>query len=129
MEENKKVKSDSYRIDFGNEESGISTKNLITDILNGNIFNRDFFVSQLNYIFFLTFLAILLIGNRYHAENLIRNIAKSEKELKNLQSEAIATSSELINWKNQANVYYLVKKNNLGLKPLTVQPKKLILDD
>ena len=124
MEENKKTK-----IDFGNEESGISTKNLITDILNGNIFNRDFFISQLGYIIFLTFLAILLIGNRYHAENLIRNIAKSEKELKNLQSEAIATSSELINWKNQANVYYLVKRNNLGLKPLTVQPKKLILDD
>ena len=124
MEENKKAK-----IDFGNEDSGISTKNLITDILNGNIFNRDFFISQFGYIVFLTFLAILLIGNRYHAENLIRNIAKSEKELKNLQSEAVATSSELINWKNQANIYYLVKKNNLGLKSLTVQPKTLILDD
>lgn len=127
--EEKKEKFDPITIGLGSEDSKASTRRLITDILNGRIFKREFFISQLGFFFFLTFLGILVIGNRYHAEKIVREISKQEKELKDLQSIAIATSSELINWKNQANIFYLVKKQNIGLKPLVVPPKKLKLDE
>jgi len=106
-----------------------SKRSLLSDILNGNFFTREIFLSHLNFIFFLTFLGIIYIGNRYHAEKTIRNITLSNKELKDLRSISIATSSDLLTWKNQSNVYIKVKQKNLGLKPLTRPPKKLYIDD
>lgn len=108
---------------------GKQKKNLLNDILNGNIFVRDIFLSHLGYLFFITFIGIFYIGNRYHAEKTVRNITRSTKELKDLRSISIATSSELLSWKNQSNVYLMVKKKNLGLKPLVKPPKKLYIDD
>ena len=123
--------NEDFNIDDGadNSEKISSKRSLLNDILNGKIFTKDIFMSHLGYAFFLTFIGIIYIGNRYHAEKTVRNITLSNKELKDLRSISIATSSELLNWKNQSNVYTMVKKNNLNLKPLVKPPYKLHIDE
>ena len=118
-----------HRIDFGDEQSKRSTRGLVMDILNGSIINKAVFVQHLGYIFFIGILGIFYIGNRYHAEKILRQTTKTEKELIDMRSEAVAISSELLIWKNQSNIKRLIEERNLNLKPLVVPPKKLYIDD
>jgi hypothetical protein len=111
-------------------ESGTApSKSFFRDILNGSILTREVFITHLGYILFLAFLGVFYIGNRYHSEMVIKKIVTVTREARDARSEAILTSSELLQWKNQSNVYQLVKKKNLGLKPLVEPPKKLYLDE
>ncbi|MCF8370022.1 MAG: hypothetical protein K9H64_00270 [Bacteroidales bacterium] len=124
MEEDKK-----HKIDFGDEQSKRSTRGLVMDVLNGSILNKAVFVQHLAYIFFLGALGIFYIGNRYHAEKILRQTTKTEKELIDLRSEAVAVSSELLIWKNQSNIKKLLEERNMPLKPLVAPPKKLYIND
>ncbi len=123
------TKNPEIKIDLGNEDSKKSTKGLIRDILDGSILTREVFISHLGYFLFITLLGIAYIGNRYHAEKVIRGIMDVDKEVRDIRSEAILTQSELMQWKNQSNVFRLVSEQQLGLKPPVEQPKKLYLDD
>jgi predicted membrane protein len=123
------AEENKHRIDFGDEQSKRSTRGLVMDILDGSILTKTVFVQHLVYIFFLGALGIFYIGNRYHAERIIRETAKTEKELIDLRSEAVAVSSELLIWRNQSNIKKLLEERNIPLKPLVAPPKKLYIDD
>jgi hypothetical protein len=122
-------KEKEIMIDLGNEESNKSTKSLLRDILDGSILTREVFISHLGYFLFLTLIGIFYIGNRYHAEKVIRGIMDVDKQVKDIRAEAVLTQSELMQWKNQSNVYRLVTKHELGLKPLVKPPKQLLIDE
>ena len=122
-------KEKKHRIDFGDEQSHDSTRGLVMDILNGSIFNRSGFTQHTGYFFFLFLLAILYIGNRYHAESVLKNIKKADKELFDIRSEAVSVSSELMILKNQSSIKILLDTKNSQLKPLTEPPKKIYVDD
>jgi hypothetical protein len=96
------------------------------EFLDGSILVRETIARQLPFILFLTVLAVLYIGNRYHAERMVRNISELEQEVKNLRAEQITTAAELMNISKPSVVSAIVESKNLGLKQSVEPPKKLI---
>jgi hypothetical protein len=99
------------------------------DVLNGSLLTRDNVVSQLPFVLFLTFLLVIYIGNRYHAERVIRQSLKLQTELKELRAKSISTASELEYMSNQSQVARLVEQKKIGLKysedpPIKIDKKK-----
>ena len=99
--------------------------NVIRNILNGNVLNRESVTSQIPYIFFLAFLAILYIANRYRYEKLVKEVQTLQVEVKNLRAESITTASQLMFISTQSQVSRLVEEKGLGLEESVVPPKKI----
>jgi hypothetical protein len=96
------------------------------EFLDGSILTREAMTRQLPFVLFLTVLAVLYIGNRYHAEWMVRKITETEIEVKNLRAEQITIAAELMNISKPSEVAAIVDEKNLGLKPSLEPPKKLI---
>lgn len=102
-------------------------KGSVKDILDGSILTNDWVVRQLPYIVFLVILAFIYIGNRYHAEKIVRTNITMQKEINDLRAEAITTSAELMFISKQSEVIKRIKKNGLDLEESVVPPKKIII--
>jgi len=98
----------------------------VRGVMSGNFLSGTNVVSSLPYIFFLTFLGICYIGNGYHAEKTIRELYKTNNEIKELRSEYITTKSELMYISKQSQVARATEI--IGLKELTEPPKKIIVE-
>ena len=109
------------------QEPKAPKRSFLQTILDGTLLTREGLVQQLPFIFFLTFLAIIYIANRYHAEKLVREIDVLETELKELRAEAISTSSELMYVFRQSEVEKLMQEKGLDLKESLEPPKKIIV--
>jgi hypothetical protein len=96
------------------------------EFLDGSILVREAMTRQLPFVLFLTVLAVLYIGNRYHAEGMVRKINQTEVEVKNLRAEQITIAAELMNISKPSEVAAIVNEKNLGLKPSVEPPKKLM---
>src|SRR5690606_30991916 len=68
----------------------------IIDVINGNFLTKDDVLRHFPYLLFLGVLALIYIANGYLAEDTVRKINQSNKELKELRSEYITTKSELM---------------------------------
>lgn len=101
----------------------------IRDIFDGSLLTREAVVKQLPYIFFMTMLAVIYIGNRYHAEKIIREINNIQGRLKELRTEEIATASELMYISKQSEVAKSVQANGLEIYELIEPPKKIVIRD
>jgi hypothetical protein len=97
----------------------------IKELIDGTILVRENMVRQLPYILFLTFLGVIYIGNRFHAERMVRQINELKIEVGNLRSEQITITSELMNISRPSEVAALVESKGLGLKESLEPPKKL----
>ena len=106
------------------EEKKISVKSLI----DGSVLTRDGVVKQVPFIIFLTFLAIIYIANRYHAERVVRETVKIQHEVKELRFESITTASGLMYISKQSEVARLVKEKKLGLEELIEPPSKIVIE-
>jgi hypothetical protein len=108
------------------KESGAGkvTRSLM-DILNGNFLTSERVVGYLPFIFFLTFIAMVYIGNGYQAENTIRDINRLSNELKEMRSEYITTKSELMFRSKQSEVAKSLEI--YGIRESVVPPKKIVV--
>ena len=100
-------------------------KGSVWDVFDGSVLTRDKVVRQLPFALFITFLIILYIGNRYHAEKIIRETMKLQTELRELRARAISTASELEFISRQSEVAKLVEKQGLELKEAEEPPIKI----
>ncbi|MFC2080984.1 FtsL-like putative cell division protein [Bacteroidota bacterium] len=100
-------------------------KGSIWDVFDGSVLTRDRVVRQLPFVLFVTFLIILYIGNRYHAERVIRQSMELQTELKELRARAISTASELEFISRQSEVVKLVESQGLELKEAVEPPIKI----
>ena len=100
-------------------------KGSVWDVFDGSLLTRDKVVRQLPFVLFVTFLIILYIGNRYHAEKVIRKTMELQTELKELRARAISPASELEFISRQSEVAKLVKSKGLGLKEAVEPPIKI----
>jgi hypothetical protein len=96
-------------------------------ILDGSLLTGTALTRQLPFILFLVFLAIVYIGNRLHAEKLVRKLVVSREEVKNLRAEQITTASELMNQSKPSNLERIVDKHGLGLKQPDSPPYKIVV--
>lgn len=107
------------------EEKKLSAKNLI----DGSVLTRKWLVKQLPFIIYLTFLAILYIANRYHAERIVRETVKIKQEVKELRFESITTAADLMFISKQSEVARMVKEKELGLNELVEPPNKIVIEN
>src|SRR4051812_35915193 len=75
------------------------------------------------FVLFLVVLAALHIANNHMAENYARDIAKTEKEVKELRWQYMTTTSSLMQKSKQSEVVRLV--GTQGLKELRIPPYKI----
>ncbi len=98
----------------------------LRNLLDGSILTRSIVVQQLPFILFLTFLAVVYISNRYHAERIFRKVSEIQTEVKNLRAEQITTTAKLMNMSKPSAVTQLVEERGLELKDLSRPPIVLI---
>lgn len=114
-------------IDESQERSELKRIGSLKGLLGGSLLTREKVVRQLPYILFLTLLAFIYIGNRYHAEKLVRKNSELQDEVKELRAKAITTSAELMRLSQQSQVMKLIRKKDLGLRQSVTPPKKIVV--
>ena len=104
------------------KEPGIKTE----PVTNGwkRLLNYKSIVKQLPFFLFLTVLAVLYIYNGHFADKTIRNINKTEKEVKELQYEYKTVKGDVLFKSKQSELVKAVEP--LGLKELMAAPVVLI---
>lgn len=105
------------------KEQTESKRMSVRGLIDGSLLTREVVIKQLPYIIFLTLLVLIYIGNRYHAEKVVRKTVELQNEVRELRSEAITTSAELMFISKQSEVTKLVKRKNLELEELEKPPK------
>jgi hypothetical protein len=100
----------------------------LKSLLDGSILTKDAVLDQMPYVFFITFIAVIYIGNRYHAEKILRQTKESYTELKEMRAESITAASKLMNMSKQSVVARMVTQKGLELKESVKPPKKLLVD-
>jgi len=112
------------------KETGKQIKpgSIIKELLSGSMVSEKIILKNLGYISLLVFLAAVYIGNRFHAEKITRESTKLQREVKDLRSESLSTSADLMYISKQSEVFSLVKERGLNLEELKTPPYKLIVD-
>jgi hypothetical protein len=110
-----------------NKNKQPSTGSFIKELLSG-IVPEKLILKNLGYISVVTLLAVIYIGNRFHAEKITRETTKLLREVKDLRAEALSTSADLMNASKQSEVFRLVRENGLNLEELKTPPYKLLVN-
>jgi hypothetical protein len=90
-----------------------------------NFFNRDLVIRNIPFVIYLTFIALFYIWNSYTIDKTVREIDKTDKELKELRSEFITGKSDLMYKCKMTEV-----ANNIemyGVKESKEAPKKILI--
>ncbi len=109
------------------EKKKVSTGALLRDIMSGSTVTEKIILKNLGYIIMLTILGALYIANRFHAEKVTRETSKMQKEVKDLRSESLSTSADLMYASKQSEVFRLVRERDLNLEELREPPFELIV--
>ena len=101
-------------------------KNTNLDKRNGlkRLLKYQWMVKNLPFFLFLTLLAVIYIYNGHYADKVVRNIGKTNNELKELQYEYKTLKSEVMFRSKQSELAKAVEP--FGLKELTIPPMLLI---
>ena len=102
-------------IDFFDRDEGFIAKKFDLNL-------NSFFTKNIGFILFLAFLSIIYISNRFYAESIVRKTAKLEKEIKELKSEQVDITSELVELSKQSEVIKQINEKGLGLKKTKKAP-------
>lgn len=106
----------------------VTTGALLRDLMSGSTITDRIILKNLGYILMLTLLGAIYIANRFHAEKLTRDTARLQKEVKDLRSESLSTSADLMYASKQSEVFRMVKEKELNLEELREPPFELIVD-
>jgi hypothetical protein len=107
------------------EQENPKEQDLKTDLPSGQAswkrwLNYQSIVKQVPFFLFLALLAVVYIYNGHYADNTIRNINRTSKEVKELQYEYIAVKSEVMFRSKPSELIKAVEP--LGLKELVQSP-------
>jgi hypothetical protein len=110
------------------KEQKKATQANLRDFLDGSFMTREIVMKNFRYLILVTFLGLILIANRYHAEKIVRETNKVQHTIKELKAESVTVSSRLIGISRQSSVAKLVENNGLELKELKKPAKKIVID-
>jgi len=103
----------------------MANKFKIRHILDGSIITQDKILQHWGYVIFLACLSILLIANNYVSEKIIRETNSVKRELKELQTEHLATLSEYLRKSQQSEIAKRLEPT--GIKESVVPPKRIVV--
>lgn len=101
------------------------SQGMIFSFLTGSFLSHDKIIGKVPFVLFLTFLGILYIANGYYAEKTVKELYRTNNEIKELRSEYISTKSDLELIKQQSHVAFSIKE--LELKESLNPPNKIII--
>ena len=99
---------------------------LLKELISGSMISDRIVLKNLGLFFLLTFLGALYIANRFHAERLVREISRLQREVRELRAESLSTSADLMNATRRSEIVRQVNQRNLELKELREPPYKLV---
>jgi hypothetical protein len=102
--------------------------NFLKELLSGSMVSEKIILKNLGYVSFVTLLAAAYIGNRFHAEKITRQTTRVQREVKDLRSESLATSADLMYVSRQSEVYRMVREKGLNLEEMKTPPFKLLVN-
>jgi hypothetical protein len=97
------------------------------ELLSGTMVSEKIILKNIWYVLLITFLTAFYIGNRFHAEKVTRELSKLQRQVRDLRSESLSTSADLMYLSRQSEVYRLVKERGLSIEELKTPPYKLIV--
>lgn len=97
-------------------------------LVSGNVLTQKIVIKQAPFFALLVIISLLVIANRNQAEKLVIQTNTLQSEVKELRSQAITTSSELMMVSRQSTVEHLVKERNLNLIENKEPLKKLMIE-
>jgi hypothetical protein len=106
----------------------VTTGALLKDLISGSMVTEKIILKNLGYLLMLTLIGAVYIANRFHAEKLTRETTRLQKEVKDLRSESLSVSADLMYASKQSEVFRLVKEKELNLEELREPPFKLIVN-
>lgn len=105
------------------------TKSWLHGLLDGSLLTRQVVNKHLPFVFFITIFILVYIYNRYTTENTVREISRLQQELKDLRSESISITSELMFISNQTEISKLLKEKETGLEESLEPPIVIVCKD
>ena len=99
---------------------------LIADIMGGDIFSKDGFVGLFPFFVYIVFLSMLYITNVYIAEDVSRDIAKSNRRIEDLHVEYVYLKSEITKITKQSNMVNMLKYK--GIKESVEPLRKIVVE-
>lgn len=103
--------------------------NVFKSIIGGRVLRDPKIERHYPFIFFIGFLAILLISNRYKSERIMRQIDEYQDSVKDLRSESISIAAELMDISRPSEIADKVKQNGINLIESDRPPGVIILED
>jgi len=97
------------------------------ELINGDIFVREFLLKNIWYILFVVTLTIFYIYNKYQTEKILIEIINTQKEVKELKAYSVSNANELMSLSKESEVLRLVNENELNIKELKRPPEKIIV--
>ena len=92
-------------------------------ILNGDFLTKEFMLKNLNFIFFIMLLLLLIVGKGYYGKQLSSDVLKTQKEVDELTSDYFEAKATLEEKTRRSEL--VEKLESTGLKE-TVNPTKVI---
>lgn len=96
-------------------EKGKARKSGLKSFLGGSLLASEKVMKQMPFVFFVVFLGILLITNRYWAEKTMRQIETAQDSIKELKAESITFETELMRMNRPSEITNKVKESGLNL--------------
>lgn len=97
-------------------------------LIDGNVLTQKAVLKQAPFIVLLVLISFLSIANRNHAEKLVIKSNHLQNEVKEMRSQAISISSELMRFSRQTTVERIVQEKGLLLEENLEPPKKLMIE-
>jgi len=110
-----------------NTKKRIATGAFVKELLSGTMVSEKLILKNLGYVSLITLLLAIYIANRFHAEKITRETARVLREVKDLKSESLSTSADLMYVSRQSEVYRQVKERGMNLEELKTPPYKLLV--
>ena len=111
-----------------NNKNNVRAGSFLKELISGSMISEKIILKNLGYIAFVTLLAALYIGNRFHAEKLNREITKLQQEVNDLRAESLSISADFMLVSKQSQVFRMVREKGLNLEEMKIPPFKLIVN-
>lgn len=93
----------------------------VMQVLNGEILQKEYFLKNLPFFFYVALLLAIYIANVFYAENKIREIAIVEEQIKELHTEYVSIKASLTEHCKEHKLDTILSK--YGIRVSTVPPK------
>ncbi len=100
-------------------------RGFLSQFFKEGVISKEAATDMLPFIIYMSFLAMIYIGNRHFAENNIRDIDKLNKEVKELSWEFKSVKADLMLKSTQTEVARMA--DTLGLKEPVSPPIKIVV--